>query len=219
MAAPSFATHECLRTTFFFQSPNRIMSMALYWQPNVPVAGMNGSTILNIANTAFNLAAPLFTELMDNACKLAKCRAEWWGMAGDGYWDAYSTEDAEDGKRGGVLDGEDIVGDVVGSVPDYANLVIQKRTGKQGRQTRGRVFFPCISEFIQENGVLKEDHFAAANSVAAFMSSDQEFDGKTFHARHWNQEDHKLEVIVQARVIQILSSRADRKPRGLRLPT
>lgn len=215
----TFPTYECLRTTFFFQSPNRIMTMPLYWQPDVDLSGMGADMILNLANGFFDVAAPVFAELVDNYCSIEKCRAEWWGKAGDGYWDAFSTSAAIPGERGGVADGEDIVAEVVNTLPDFNALVIQRRTGKQGRQNRGRVFMPCLSEYVQTNGQLDAGKFGVANDIASFISSDITVATFLFHARHFNRKEHKLEVITQARVLRTLSHRTDRAPRGLRLPT
>lgn len=212
------ATADFLKVVHFFQSPSRVpMSCATYWSSSPTLAAVDDANIILIANAAHSAFGALWADLADSVCELVATRATWYGQADDGFHQGWSTAGPVEGNIE-VLTASSDIGES-DALPDHSALLIAKNTGSRLRERRGRLFIPCISEDANKNGYLQEELFAAANLLAAFVSSDQVFEGFTWHARHWNKKANTQHVVTQALVMRKLSHRIDRAPRGLNLPT
>jgi len=71
---------------------------------------------------------------------------------------------------GTALPGTQTAGDIL---PEEDAIVLQKRTGLQGRNKRGRWFLPYVPEDFQENGELNATAFTALGPLAEVLRADQ----------------------------------------------
>jgi len=105
-----------------------------------------------------------------------------------------------------------ITGDVGGDVlPEEDVICIQRRTGKQGRSKRGRVFWPYIPESFVEDGHLNTTGRAAALGLANMVKSVVTANGVSFTAKTLDHKNAVLETIVQAGYVTDTCSRRDRR--------
>jgi len=217
MAFPN-ATANWLALQYFISTPNRKgMSFTEYRTSSPAGAAIDGTTIKAVATAFHDTLGNLLKVLMDEKTQIVQCHARFRGITDDGVFDGWSANGIISGTAIVTTDATDAEDAEI--MPDYAALVIQRRTGKAGRNKYGRVFIPGITEDANANGFLQEEYYTGANAVAAFLSTDQTLGGSTWHARHWDRKTNSQEVVVQARVMQRLGTRRDRTPTGPNLPT
>lgn len=99
------------------------------------------------------------------------------------------------------------------SLPTETCLEIQMRTGKPGRNMRGRIFVSGISEEGSNAGLLVpgSDTLTGAQALATALGIDITSAPFTLNARHWNRKTNTLEVVTQCRPVFPLVSRRDRR--------
>lgn len=112
-----------------------------------------------------------------------------------------------------------------GSLPDTFGadvvLIVQKRTGKVGRQKRGRWFFCGLSEQLANNGLIIDDVLVNVKGLADGLSNTVTVTSgfsTVLNPRHWDRKGNTLEPITKCYAIRNLGSRDDRrlKPRLVR---
>lgn len=106
---------------------------------------------------------------------------------------------------------QNIQGQVSGTeaLPRQDCIVIQKKTGKFGRASAGRLFISGIAEAVQVNGEIANAYRASAKAIATFIGSNRTF-AVLYHSRHWNRKLHLFEPITAAYAVIELKSRRDR---------
>lgn len=197
-----------LVTQFRFASTNNNnMSVTLYWQISDPTGlGVTGA-MDQIAQDAFDGFQNVWEELADDDVDMLGCRAVYY--PGDnleliGYSDGVSNS------------GDQLL---VDSMPDSVAMIVRKVTRKIGRQHRGRIFIPGISEACQDNGYIKATltnptAITDAAAIADWVGTEKTFNANTAEPRHWNRKDGGvhgvLEVIVLGLAVLKLATKAVR---------
>jgi len=218
MAGIPNATTDFLKITHYFSTPlARALSCATYWSSSPSTLAIDNTNIVTVASDFHDQFGDLWSDLADSVCSLTATRAQWYGVADDGYHAAYGNGAAVAGDKTIATASSDI--GESDALPDWDALLITRNTDSRLRERRGRLFIPCLSEDFSKGGILQPEAFTAANALAAFVSNDQTAGPGTWHARHWNKKANTLHVVTQAKVMQTLTTRTDRKPRGLNLPT
>lgn len=108
------------------------------------------------------------------------------------------------GVIGGSVTGFDIL-------PEEDVLCIQRRTGLVGRNKRGRVFIPYVSEDFQEDGELNAGGLANALLIATMIKSDVTAGTAVFFPCTPDWKNSVLVPVVQAGIVRQVCSRRDRR--------
>lgn len=204
-ATKTFALKTYVETT------HRIMSVTTYWEPENPI--LNAATMQGIVDSAQAIFGNLIAAVVPDQVTIPTSH----GVYSDGndvQWDAYSAI------SGKVVGGAaTILLEAPGSqvLPDVISLIIQRKTGRRGRQHAGRIFIPGIWEGFNDDGQLNDDGMTAAEPIAVFLGADATFAGEIFHSRHFNRKDLAFDVVSDCRVRKDLSTRHDREIRGIHL--
>lgn len=129
-----------------------------------------------------------------------------------------ATQDLESYVSSGSSIGFGELGDDM--MPPQSCAEIQRRTGKPGRNMRGRVFLSGVPEEYGDNEQLdpSKDFYAALSATAAAFGADITSGAFTLHARHWNRKTNTLEVVTECRPMLRLVSRRDRVAQGPNIP-
>lgn len=108
----------------------------------------------------------------------------------------------------GAIDGTAASGE---NLPEEDVVCIQRRTGLQGRNKRGRVFWPFVQEANQLDGRLTDEALSLYLNVATMIKSDVTHAGNIFHPYTLDHKNSVLVPIVQAGVVREICSRRDRR--------
>lgn len=117
---------------------------------------------------------------------------------------------------GAEIEGDSTAGPVQGTIagevlPEEDVLCVQRRTGLQGRNKRGRVFFPFVSESFQADGELNNAGIAAATALANMVKSVVVHSGGNWNPGTVNWKEGQLIGIVQSGFVRQTCSRRDRR--------
>jgi hypothetical protein len=121
---------------------------------------------------------------------------------------ANSTNAGIPGVMGDII--ED-AGQELESLPPYATLNVRKITGYAGRQNRGRLFIPCISEQVQHDGILDTLNIAGAQEAISNLVNPPMLEGEALKPIHWNREEGIAVEILSLQIVNVLGTRRDRR--------
>jgi hypothetical protein len=99
--------------------------------------------------------------------------------------------------------------------PEFAAVVIRKRTDTPGKTGRGRWFIGCVPEVLTTNGVLSNTGIAAANTLRSAYGGDQVTALATWGAYLHSKKDDALYSISSTHTESILATQRRRRVRPL----
>jgi hypothetical protein len=212
---PVIGSKACLTTKFFVYGTKKVLSFTSYWEndegftPTQPI--MEG-----IANFFFAGVADVWKEVAAARYEMTGCQAIYEKTTT--YWEAMSNDPSVLGNI--TADPTDEVGGDM--MPDENCLIIQRRTGKKGRNNMGRRFLPGLDDDVNMNGVVDPDYTAKCNDIAAYFGASKTVDageaaGLVFNARHYDRKTPDLVPVVDARWVNLLGTRRDRQLKSLRI--
>jgi len=157
------------------------------------------ANIVSIADafrTAYLTAVP---PSLSDSCQVTHLQLDWKGA-------------------GTEVQGNSSAGPIVGAVsgestlPEEVVAEIQRRTGLQGRNKRGRVFWPFVPEsFNEEGGEISTGGLAAYGGVAEMIASNVTAIGTEWIPQTPDYKTGSLTAVIQTRVCTSLLSRRDRR--------
>lgn len=155
----------------------------------------------------YDLFAPKVAAIMTAGTGVLQMIGTW--KFGSTYLDAVSTGIPV----AGTISEEDIL-------PEEDSIVLQKRTNLQGRQHRGRWFFPYIPESLQQDGELVSAAYTGLNPLCEFLRTQQVNavyePASTWNPVHANSKDGVFERIHDVRIVrQVCNKRSRRSPKRL----
>jgi len=188
-----------MRVALNFKS-NRTSAQAhsVLWY--LPTSGSPTITLANIAAYANDFKTAYGTAVaaaLNEDCEMSSVSLKW--VTG-------GNEVEGDNTNGSITGG--VVSDVL---PEEDVFCIQRRTGKQGRSKRGRIFFPFVPEMFVEDGELNTDGKAAAAGLASMVKSIVTANGQSFTPKTLDHKNAVLETVVQAGYVTATCSRRDRR--------
>lgn len=109
---------------------------------------------------------------------------------------------------------------LVDPMPDVTCLIIQKRTNTAGRQNRGRIFIPGISEDMHNDGIISEADplNETIHALTHFLSISHTWNSVVHNNRHLNKKENLLQPITQCRAMRRIGTRRDRAARTQQYP-
>lgn len=211
---PVIGTKACLTTKFFVQGTKKVMSFTAYWENDEGFTPTQ-AIMESIADNFYDEVKSLWANLASAAMYMQGCQAIYEKTTT--FWEAMSTGAIWPGSIA-VDPLDELGGDLM---PDHDALIIQRRTGKKGRNNAGRMFVPGIDEDVNRNGIVDPDHTGDADNLAAFFGADftipaGEAAGLVFHARHWDRKTPDLVPIIDARWVNLIGTRRDRQFKAMR---
>jgi hypothetical protein len=186
-----------LKVTLNFRNSNgALASVALYYRLDGGDDPTSGS-IDNIANdflTAFT-AAP--QNCMTTTTTMLSVVTKW----NDGVNEVEATSA-----------GSGIAGDLTSDIcSERSAVIIQRRTGKVGRNRRGRIFWPFVPETLQAGGALVSTAGTEAyQGIGAMIRNPVTADSQSYVAVQPDFKTNQLFDVTQVFVVTELGSRRDR---------
>lgn len=103
-----------------------------------------------------------------------------------------------------------------GVMPEEVAVDVQRRTGRAGRQSRGRVFFPFVPSSFVVGSTLTSAAITAYQSAAVPLGTTAVIsvgggDNAELTPKHFDRKANVLRQIVGVRVMQEVASRRDRR--------
>lgn len=99
------------------------------------------------------------------------------------------------------------------TLPSYASVVIQKRTGTGGRSGRGRWYIGCVPESLTDSSELTPVGLPAYDSLAAQFLVQPTAGGATLQPQHYSVKDNNMYPIITTKAITNLATQRRRKQR------
>jgi len=193
----------CLLARFFINSPTGAMhSSTLYFQPDAPPSAFGD--VVNAAIQLFDGLAIRILPLLHGDTKFHSVYCKYTNPVNE--MEGWSTQVPQTG-TGALQTG-------IGALPDEVCIGIQRRTGKAGRENRGRIFISPFSEASQDKGTLTSSAQTGAKSIASYIGADITLTTNpmgVLHARHWDRKNNQLDVVTQCRALNVVVSRRDRR--------
>jgi hypothetical protein len=146
-------------------------------------------------------------DIMDHEAMLARVEVRYVDINNVDIT-ANSTNAGIPGVMGDII--ED-AGQELESLPPYATLNVRKITGYAGRQNRGRLFIPCISEQVQHDGILDTLNIAGAQEAISNLVNPPMLEGEALKPIHWNREEGIAVEILSLQIVNVLGTRRDRR--------
>jgi hypothetical protein len=139
-------------------------------------------------------------EVINPDCRFLGTRVRW--LSGTEDLEGHSTEDVALGT--GVSDDVE---------PEEVAVVIQRRTGKPGRNKRGRIFVPLVPSDYLEGSAIVAASRTYYNALALEVAQTQVFSGvpSTWVPVQPDWKNNLLEPVVQVRLDSEVKSRRDRR--------
>jgi hypothetical protein len=169
----------------------------LWYLPASSIGTVTLANIVTFANdfkTAFTAAVG---GALHDGCRVYKVTAKW--VAAGAEFEADNTNGPIAGTVGGDL------------LPEEVVMCIQRRTGKQGRSMRGRIFFPFISSDFNLNGELTGPGQLAAGALAIMVKNTLTANSVSMAPQTLNHKLGQLNAVVQSGYPTSLCSRRDRR--------
>lgn len=205
---PCIVTDLCIETT------RKIIRSRLYWHPTTsPDTESDLTVCADAVKSAFTPALP---ELLPD--RHSFIRVEAYAYVGvDNYFFANSVAAPGPGLIG--VPGNDGDDDAEGAgediLPDDTALVIQKKTGIQGKSNQGRLFIGGIAETVQIRGVVTPGFVTKVKTLASKVNTSINVSGSgfttTLEARHWARKAGILRPITKVYVVKTMGTRMDRR--------
>lgn len=193
------------------QGINKPMSFTTYWECDTAPSGQ--PQVKSMINDWQTVMAGVLAPLLPDQVSVPLSTAVY--TFGTDYFDAASDAGLSfDGNAATVLlepPGSQVL-------PDQDALIVQKRTGLQGRSNRGRMYIPGIWEGFNREGILDAAGYAAAGAFAASVGSDKVIGGMTCHARHYSKKLNTAVVITECRAMRLFGSQRSRDTERYNLP-
>lgn len=203
-----------------FPHPEAVVSIRMKHRLNCNGVFASFETFWENANPSLMADVPGMQALVDGIddglgslwALMADTEATWLNTTGVFYagvnqQDFTSTNDPHPGMLSALTNPN------TDTLPPNTALVIQRRTGIAGRNNRGRVFIPFISEALQAKGYLEDGASRAqAAAFASYMAANHTTLTYTIAARHWDRKNDRLEVVTSCRYVDGFRTRTDRMP-------
>lgn len=159
------------------------------------------ATVASYANDFKTAYSAAISGWLPEDCEMYAVKLKW--VSGGNEVEGQNTN----GAVGGASPGE--------CLPEEDAVVIQRRTGLQGRSKRGRIFLPYVSEDYQEDGELNATGKLKAAGVATMVKGQVTAQTVVYDPYTLDRKNGVLVKVVQAGYQNGICSRRDRRfPRG-----
>lgn len=163
--------------------------------------------LLAWANDQFGAVMGEVDDIQDHDVLGTQVRARYENNEGFDM-SVFSDSDAIAGAMGTIVDD---AGEEIESLPPQGALCLRKFTDKGGRQNRGHLFIPFISEQVQHDGILDTLNLPAVRQICTALMTPTMLAGAACTPALWNRKENKLVDIVRIGAVQFISHRDDRK--------
>lgn len=195
----------CLTADIVIRTPNRICRNRLYYSvatPPTTIAHLNSAADIIRASVGVK-----YIPLLSEQCGLVAVQTEYYAP------DSELQGDSTDGDTDGSGEGDPF--------PDEVCLEIQRRTGRRGRENRGRIFISGIAEAHAGAGrlvgAIEVPAQALADSMKLVLNGAPASVG-AMTPKHWDRKNNTLETVTDCRAMDVLVSRRDRRRPLVPLP-
>lgn len=211
MGLPTNAPEIAIVTMVFRNKFRRVATCEMIYTPPAPgpvVAFADIQTAINDFHDGFGGEVD---DLMDVESELSQCRARYVTNEGAELI-CHSAGAAIAGAKGGTLEDP---GNELEGLPPQTALCVHKVTGYGGRQNRGRLFLPFISEAVQNDGVIDTLNRIAVQQTMTRLKTGFSVLGTQWLPSLWNLKDNIVKEIIRFEAAEQLSTRVDRRYKGI----
>lgn len=188
-------------------------SFTMFYAPSVD-ASPSTADVLAWANAYHVAVGGELDDIIDHETNIMFTHARWYKYPAIEL-EAFSDEASIAGSMGTVLDDG---GDEIESLPPTDALIIRKVTGYTGRQNRGRLFIPFISEQVQHDGYVDALNQGGVKDFVATLFTPPNLATFQMVPMHWNRKEMSLVEITSMLGMKSLGTRRDRRRKELNIP-
>jgi hypothetical protein len=188
-----------MKVTLLFRNPDTgsRATCVLWYLPTSSIGTVTNANIVTFANDFKTAFASAVAGALGAPAQCLNVTAKW--VSAGNEFEGQNTN--------GTINGA-VSGDIL---PEEDVICIQRRTGKQGRTKRGRIFFPYVSESFQEDGELNDAGIAGATALATMVKNLVTANSVQFTPKTLDHKNGVLETVTQAGFPTNTCSRRDRR--------